>query len=87
MKNRKGCIKVQDCHIYGTYANYEMLQLLFDKFIPLNVELMDFPSQHRIYYGLSAEFDEVEEGAMPPFYDVQINHYEDKPTHLKFIRL
>lgn len=87
MKNRKGCIKVQDCHIYGTYANYEMLQLLFSKFIPVNVELIDFPQQHRIYYGLSSEFDEVEEGVMPPFYDVQITSYEDKPTELKFVKI
>lgn len=87
MKNRKGCIKVQDCHIYGTYANYEMLQLLFAKFIPLNVELMDFPSQHRIYYGLSAEFEEVEEGVMPPFYDVQVLHKDTGDMELKFVKI
>ena len=84
LENRKGSVKInRDLLLEG---NLNVLKAIFSKFYPLHIDTNLF-SNNTTYYGISKEFDILEEGTVSPEYDCLITVNKNKTVSVKFNKL
>lgn len=83
LRKRKGIVKVSFQLLDEN--NKEFLHLLFSQFYPLKCD-SDYFSGHIFYYGISPNFDIIDNGEMPHLYEIIIGENEDLSMSLKFVK-
>ena len=84
IQNRKGSVKIN--RILLLNGDFEVLKAIFSKFYPLHIDTNLF-TNNITYYGISEEFDIIEEGIVAPEYDCLVTVNKNKTISVKFNKL
>jgi hypothetical protein len=85
IKNKQGIIRISMHYLREVDENYEGLKLLFSRFIPINISIVGFNYDVE-YIGYSEEFEPLELGTIPPYYDAVFTSFQDGTIEMKFIK-
>jgi len=81
---KKGFFKITDV-IYRN--DWQIVSLIFKDFRPLHIEFRHWENNVWYLYGESEFFAPVEEGVIPPQYDITVTSNEDGTYTLKYTKV